>query len=460
MDTRLFDAAQRGNIDYLQRLLTENPLILNITLLSAENPLNIAADMGHVDFVKEIIKLKPVFANEVNQEGFSPTHIAAANGHVEIVKELMKVDIKLCRLEGGRQKMTPLHYAAIKGRAEVISAMLSDCPDCIVDETVRKENALHLAVKNNRFEAIKILGDWIKDMNKEYLLNMKDEQGNTVLHLASWKKQREVLEMLLGSGTVSSGSLEVNAINNSGLTALDMVLIFPSEAGDREIVEILRSAGATRARDIIHSTIPNNETSTDNPPTPERCLSNRNNLVEYFKFKKGRDSPSEARSTLLVIAVLVATATFQVGVNPPGGLWQDTNIPDHTNSTSSSNAHFAGQSILATTEPVGFMLFVFFNSVGFSMSLYMIYVLTSEFPLQFELRICLLAMYCTYGTALPCIVPSNLYVSVLLTTTLLSSTTSALARGARPLATMLKKIFKTSLIESFEVDGCKIRLRA
>ncbi|KAG6746285.1 hypothetical protein POTOM_050819 [Populus tomentosa] len=442
MDTRLFDAAQRGNIDYLQRLLTENPLILNITLLSAENPLNIAADMGHVDFVKEIIKLKPVFANEVNQEGFSPTHIAAANGHVEIVKELMKVDIKLCRLEGGRQKMTPLHYAAIKGRAEVISAMLSDCPDCIVDETVRKENALHLAVKNNRFEAIKILGDWIKDMNKEYLLNMKDEQGNTVLHLASWKKQREVLEMLLGSGTLSSGSLEVNAINNSGLTALDMVLIFPSEAGDREIVEILRSAGATRARDIIHSTIPNNQTSTDNPPTPERCLSNRNNLVEYFKFKKGRDSPSEARSTLLVIAVLVATATFQVGVNPPGGVWQDTNIPDHTNSTSSSNAHFAGQSILATTEPVGFMLFVFFNSVGFSMSLYMIYVLTSEFPLQFELRICLLAMYCTYGTALPCIVPSNLYVSVLLTTTLLSSTTSALARGARPLATMLKKIFK------------------
>jgi hypothetical protein len=90
--------------------------------------------------------------------------------------------------------------------------------------------------------------------------------------------------MLLGSGTVSSRSLEVNAINHSGLTALDMVLIFPSEAGDREIVEILRSAGATRARDIIQSTISNNQTSTDNPSTPERCLSNGNNLIEYFKF--------------------------------------------------------------------------------------------------------------------------------------------------------------------------------
>ena len=192
MDTRLFEAAQTGDIDYLQQLLAENPFILNNTQLSAENPLNIAAAMGHVDFVKEIIRLKPVFSREVNQEGFSPMHIAADNGQVEIVKELMKVDIKLCRLEG-RQKMTPFHHAAIRGRAEVIGLMLSGCPDCIEDETERRENALHLAVRNNRFEAIKKLVDWIREMNKEYLLNMKDEEGNTVLHLASWKKQRRVI---------------------------------------------------------------------------------------------------------------------------------------------------------------------------------------------------------------------------------------------------------------------------
>ncbi|KAI5569681.1 hypothetical protein BDE02_12G093200 [Populus trichocarpa] len=441
MDTRLFEAARTGNIDYLQQLLAENPFILNNTQLSAENPLNIAAAMGHVDFVKEIIRLKPVFAIEVNQEGFSPMHIAADNGQVEIVKELMEVDIKLCRLEG-RQKMTPFHHAAIRGRAEVISLMLSGCPDCIEDETERRESALHLAVRNNRFEAIKKLVDWIREMNKEYLLNMKDEQGNTVLHLASWKKQRRVIEIFLGSGSVSTGSLEVNAINHTGITALDVILLFPSEAGDREIVEILRSAGAMRARDTVPSTVTNSQTSTDNPSTPERCWSNRDNLVEYFKFKKDRDSPSEARGTLLVIAVLVATATFQVGVGPPGGVWQDTSIPDQKNITSNNTAHFAGQSIMATTNTVGFMLFVFFNSVGFSMSLYMLYVLTSKFPLQFELQICLLAMYCTYGTALSCIVPSNLYLFVQLTTTILSSTMSALARSVRPLTRMLRKSFK------------------
>ncbi|KAF9671816.1 hypothetical protein SADUNF_Sadunf12G0087900 [Salix dunnii] len=444
MDTRLFEAAQAGNIDHLQQLLTENPFILSNTQLSAENPLNIAAAMGHVDFVKEILRLKPVFAGEVNQEGFSPMHIAADNGQVEIVKELMKVDVRLCRLEG-RQKMTPFHHAAIGGRADVIGVMLSGCPDCIEDETERGENGLHLAVRNNRFEAIKKMVGWIREMNKEYLLNMKDEQGNTILHLASWKKQRRV-----GKGnqkyclevSVSTGSFEVNAINHAGITALDVILLFPSEAGDREIVEILGSAKAMRARDTVSSTVTNSHTSTENTPTPEGLWSNGNNLVEYFKFKKYRDSPSEARGTLLVIAVLVATATFQVGVSPPGGFWQDSNIPDQKNST--NNAHFAGQSIMATTNKVGFMLFVFFNSVGFSMSLYMLYVLTSKFPLQFELQICLLSIYCTYGTVLSCVVPSDLFLFVHLTTTILSSSMSALARFVRSLARMLRKIFKDS----------------
>ncbi|KAJ6417959.1 hypothetical protein OIU84_001357 [Salix udensis] len=447
MDTRLFEAARAGNSDHLQQLLTENPFILSKTQLSAENPLNIAAAMGHVDFVKEILRLKPVFAGEVNQEGFSPMHIAAENGQVEIVKELMKVDVKLCRLEG-RQKMTPFHHAAIGGRAEVIGVMLSGCPDCIEDETERGENALHLAVRNNRFEAVKKMVGWIREMNKEYLLNMKDEQGNTVLHLASWKKQRRVIEILLGSRSVSTGSFEVNAINHTGITALDVILLFPSEAGDREIVEILGSAGAMRARDTVSSTATNTHTSTDNTSTPERFCSNGNNLVEYFKFKKNRDSPSEARGTLLVIAVLVATATFQVGVSPPGGFWQDTNLPGQKNSTSSNNAHVAGQAIMATTNKVGFMLFVFFNSVGFSMSLYMLFVLTSKFPLQFELQICLLAMYCTYGTALPCVVPSNLHLFVQLTTTILSSTMSALALSVRPLARMLRKSFESGWKQS------------
>ena len=85
-------------------------------------------------------------------------HIAAANGHVEIVNELMQVDPNLCQLEG-REKMTPFHHAAIKGRLEVISTMLFICPGCIDVVTIYKNNALQLAVKNNQAEATSRLGE-------------------------------------------------------------------------------------------------------------------------------------------------------------------------------------------------------------------------------------------------------------------------------------------------------------
>ncbi|KAJ4839961.1 hypothetical protein Tsubulata_047351, partial [Turnera subulata] len=427
MDMGLFEAAQTGNVDFLQQLLRENPIsFCNFALLSAENPLNIACTMGHVDFVKEFIRLKPEFSKEVNQEGISPMHIAAANGHVEIVRELMIVDSRLCLLDG-RAKKTPLHYAAIKGRVEVIKEMLLGCPDCIEMVTVQRETALHLAVRNGHFEATKVLMDWVRENNKEDMLNMKDELGNTVLHLAAWKKQRQasfpislfpVMELLLGTKSHGPRSLEVNAINQNGLTALDVLRMFPSEAGDAEIVEILQGAGGMRARDVIPQVTPDHQT-LNSPTRPDTNRSQSTTLVEYFKFKRGRDSPSEARGTLLLIATFIATTTFQVGVNPPGGFWQDTNIADNSNSTS-NQAHIAGQAVLATTNKTAFALLVIFNSIGLNASLYMIYVLTSKFPLQFELQICMLAMFCTYNTALPNI-SQNLFLYVQITTTIMSS---------------------------------------
>ncbi|KAF2311659.1 hypothetical protein GH714_025683 [Hevea brasiliensis] len=271
MVARLLEAAQIGDIGYLHKLLTENPFILNNTaLFSSENPLHIASIAGHLDFVREILRLKLEFANEINQDGFSPMHMAAARGHIEIVQELMKVDSRLCRLEG-KEKKTPLHCAAIKGRAEVVSVMLLCCPNCIEDVTIQGETALHLAVKMNQFQAVNALLDLIRELNRE-------------------------------------GILEVNAKNNSGLTALDLLLIFPSEAGDTEITEILRGVGAMRAKDISLSPMSSFQSANQNSAfsTPEICQTEQSNLVDYFKFKKGRDSPSEARSALLVVAVLVA----------------------------------------------------------------------------------------------------------------------------------------------------------
>ncbi|KAJ8772467.1 hypothetical protein K2173_027644 [Erythroxylum novogranatense] len=432
MDMKLLDVSLSGYVDHLHQLVRENPIILNnICLLSAENPLHIASITGHLDFVKEILRLKPEFAKELNHDGLTPMHIAVVNRYVDIVGELASADCELCRLKG-KDMNTPLHLAAIKGRVDIISVLLLACPQNIEDVNAQRETALHLGVKNNQFQAVEVLLDWIREIKREDVLNIKDELGNTVLHIAAWKKQRQVIELLLGfRTTMNPNSLQVNATNNSGLTALDVLLIFPSEAGDREITDILCSAGALKASQLS----PESEVlSVGIPSTPEmRSVEQAQNLVEYFKFKKGRDSPSETRTALLVIAVLVATATFQVGVNPPGGLWQDTLTPDQINGTGTNSVkpHKAGESIMATSNAVAFALIVFFNSVGLSVSLVMINILTSRFPLQVELQICMFTMYSTYNTALTNMAGDNTKLYATIATSIITSLIPLTFRWAR-----------------------------
>ncbi|XP_039011102.1 ankyrin repeat-containing protein BDA1-like isoform X2 [Hibiscus syriacus] len=443
MDSRLFESALTGNIDDLHKLLRENPLMLHtISLYTNQNPLHIASAEGHVGFVTEILKLKPEYAKEVNKDGFSPLHMAAANGHIEIVRELMNIDPKLCSV-AGREKKTPFHFAAMKGRVDVINEMLGRYAECIEGVTVQKETALHLAIKNNQFEAIKVMVAWIVRMKKEDILNLKDEQGNTLLHLATWKKQRQVIELVLGSGTTSPGLLDINATNRTGLTAMDVLQMFPSEAGDREIAEILRQAGLVSARDVTLHRSPSHEfhdpEPQDHPRTRRRSRWWFESMAEYFKFKKGRDSPSEARNTLLVIAVLVATATFQVGLNPPGGTWEDSYFTNQNNATGLHGSHLAGTSIMGTNDTTSFVLFVASNSLGFAMSLFMINILTSEFPMQLELQICLISLFFTYNTAISSIAPSNLRTFTVILTSVFS--------GSIPPSTFLVKqvlhMFKT-----------------
>lgn len=395
-------------------------MLHKIALSSSENPLHIASLAGHVDFVREILRLKPEFAKLLNQDSFSPIHMASANGYLEIVRELLKVDRGLCRIEG-RNKWTPLHFAASRGRSDIIAEMLLVCPESIEDVTVQKETALHLAVKNSQFVVVDLVLRWIRDMKKDEILNMRDESGNSVLHLATWRKHHQVVEWLLSSTgpSTSSAPLNVNAVNRSGLTALDVLLIFPSEAGDREIEELLRDTGARRAKDMVLSVSSSFEPDT-NQALQSHCESeSADDLVEYFKFKKGRDSPSDARSALLVMAVLVATATFQVGINPPSGIWQDSDL--HGNGT--TPAHEAGRSILGSYSSVTYLLFVIFNSTGLSVSLYMLAVLTSGFPMQLEFQICAMALYFTYNTALATMAPEGTTTFIIVFSAVVPSTT-------------------------------------
>ncbi|CAN0925012.1 hypothetical protein LINGRAHAP2_LOCUS34516 [Linum grandiflorum] len=193
------------------------------------------------------------------------------------------------------------------------------------------------------------------------------------------------------------------------------------------MVEILVAAGAVRGR--------------SEAPQFQQHSTSAKDLEEYFKFKKERDSPSEARSALLIIAVLVATATFQLGVNPPGGVWQDTYVHNNTRSRN-EKSHNAGESIMGTRHGVGFSIVAVFNTIGFSTALLMINILTTRFPLQLELQVCMLAMYVTYNTSIINVSPDDVRIRVILATALLPVFVGVTSRLVRKPLETLKQVVK------------------
>ncbi|XP_056855691.1 ankyrin repeat-containing protein BDA1 isoform X2 [Raphanus sativus] len=362
---------------------------------------------------------------DLDKEGFTPLHAAAGAGQVETVRAILGIDKKFCRLKG-RDGKTPLHVAAMRGKTDVIREIVSTCVDCVEDETVQGQTALHLAVMHQETGAVIAIVELITETNRIEVLYKKDEQGNTALHLATWRKNRQVIEVLVEAIPEESRTFEVNAMNKMCLSSLDLLVMFPSEAGDREIYEKLTEAGAQRGGTT------NVQRTTSSTSTCQERAQSHKDLVKYFTFKKHRDSPSEARSALLVVASLVATATFQASLTPPGGTWQDSYTPEvsknTTTNTPAQQAHIAGQSIMGTFNGIAFTLFVFFNTIGFSVSLSMLNILTLGFPLRFQLQICMMAMYFSHNTAMTSVAPDHVKLYCVLITSILAAATPSLMR--------------------------------
>lgn len=182
-------AAIIGSVQLLSQILKESPEIFRSPAISSmpENPLHAAALLGHLEFAKKLLGINPELSKSLNSTGSSALHLAAAKGDVKMVKELILADSSMCGALD-RDGRSPLHLAAIKGRAAVVEELLKAEPEAAAALTGGGESCLHLCVKYNRLPAMKVILQEIDDR----LVDWKDQNGNTVLHLAVAKKQIEV----------------------------------------------------------------------------------------------------------------------------------------------------------------------------------------------------------------------------------------------------------------------------
>ncbi|XP_052486275.1 ankyrin repeat-containing protein BDA1-like [Gossypium raimondii] len=192
---KLREAAKAGNIDSLYAVIRKDPYILDRIDQDPfiDTTVQVAVTSGQDDFAVEVMNLKPSLARKLNTDGYSPIHLA------------------------------------------------------IQDERMERDS-LHIAAKNNKLEAVQVLAQLLRrtyfycsSMRKK-LLNWKDKDGNTALHVAAYN-QPQMIKFLLDC------EVKVNEINSSGKTPLDVIqeLQTPDEASKRDSMKILRNAEALNA---------------------------------------------------------------------------------------------------------------------------------------------------------------------------------------------------------------------
>ncbi|XWS27051.1 hypothetical protein CRYUN_Cryun26dG0083300 [Craigia yunnanensis] len=197
MERKLYEAAVEGSVISLLNLLQGDALLLDrfITGCYPETPLHIASMFGHAEFVEEIVTRKPELVKELDLRRSSPLHLATAKGHLDIVKRLLQVNADMC-LVCDRDGRNPLHVAAIKGQVNVLRVLVQARPNAARMLIDGEETILHACVRYNQLEAMKFLLGTIADHE---LVNFRNCEDNTILHLAVADKQIEVhLKINLG----------------------------------------------------------------------------------------------------------------------------------------------------------------------------------------------------------------------------------------------------------------------
>ncbi|XP_010039478.1 ankyrin repeat-containing protein BDA1 isoform X1 [Eucalyptus grandis] len=379
-ESQLHQAIANDDVDELHYLIVEERGLLDRVSKHPfpNTPLHLAAAAGKTQVAMELAILRPSLAQKLNPEGYSPIHLALQQEQYQTVRALMNFNPKLIRVYG-RGGITPLHYVAEKEgdkELELLAEILYACKSSIEDLTSRCETAVHVAVKNHNLKAFKVLFGWLKRVHLTEILNWKDQDDNTVMHISvSGEPQKEIILAL-------HAHVDLDVKNFQGKTAQEILQDSGKSAGIEGLigkwtVENFKINVKKTAMKIFRNG------REGRPPTPALSLSELLSM-ELTIFERlaslfiVRDE--SARNIVLAVATLIATATYQAALSPPGGYWED-NSPNHpaksTVVTANSSAiavekpHEAGNSILTGSKLYWFMVL---NSTVFMASLITIWI--------------------------------------------------------------------------------------